>query len=155
MKIFIDTEFTDFGDAMSLISIGLAAEDARTFYGERGDFQRSLCSDFVRTCVLPQLCKQPERVYTESGLANAVLEWLQTYVNQYPTICFDYDGDWKLFTRLLGRQYPDWLARLNVYRCIDALELEQCYLNNNLARHHALNDARANLASCHIERIVR
>ena len=53
MKIFIDTEFTDFGNAISLISIGLAAEDGRTFYGEGNDFQRSLCSGFVRACVLP------------------------------------------------------------------------------------------------------
>lgn len=90
MKIFIDTEFTDFGDAMSLISFGLSAEDGLTFYGERNDFQRSLCSDFVRACVLPQLRKQPECIYTESGLANAVSGWLQSYSNHYPTICFDY-----------------------------------------------------------------
>jgi len=77
-----------------------------------------------------------------------VLAWLQPYANHYPTVCFDYDGDWKSFTRLLGHQYPDWLACLNVYRCIDSLELEQFYVDNSPADHHALNDARANKAYC-------
>ncbi|SFJ84850.1 protein of unknown function [Paraburkholderia megapolitana] len=37
MRIFVDTEFTDFIDC-DLISIALVADDGREFYAERNDF---------------------------------------------------------------------------------------------------------------------
>ena len=54
MRIFIDTEFTDFVDT-ELISIGLITDDGdHEFYGEL-PVNRRKCSEFVIEHVLPQL----------------------------------------------------------------------------------------------------
>jgi len=68
MRVFVDTEFTDFIDC-DLISVGLVAEDGREFYGERSDFDMRACSEFVRAAVLPQLGQHPGRVFTRDALA--------------------------------------------------------------------------------------
>ncbi|WP_434717222.1 hypothetical protein P5X00_39880 (plasmid) [Paraburkholderia sp. A2RO-4L] len=47
MRVYVDTEFTQFIDC-DLISIGLVADDGREFYGERADYDRASCSEFVR-----------------------------------------------------------------------------------------------------------
>ncbi|WP_426356268.1 hypothetical protein ACP26O_00100 [Burkholderia sp. R-40] len=52
MRIFVDTEFTDFIDC-DLISIALVAEDGHEFYAERTDFDHHACSAFVREAILP------------------------------------------------------------------------------------------------------
>ncbi|MEX3669793.1 hypothetical protein AB3X82_16520 [Paraburkholderia phenoliruptrix] len=59
-RYFLDTEFTSF-DAGQLISVAIVGEDGREFYAERSDFESSLCSDFVREIVLPQLGQFPGR----------------------------------------------------------------------------------------------
>lgn len=59
-RYFIDTEFTDFNDSQ-LISVAIVGEDGCEFYGERSDFERPQCSDFVRDVVLPQLGQFPGR----------------------------------------------------------------------------------------------
>lgn len=55
MVIYFDTEFTDLSKSGQLISIGLIAEDGRTFYGEVTDFDRNRCSDFVKENIIPKL----------------------------------------------------------------------------------------------------
>ncbi|MGF6367935.1 hypothetical protein OKW40_000685 [Paraburkholderia sp. RAU6.4a] len=50
-RYFLDTEF----DACQLISMAIVGENGREFYGECSDFERPLCSDFVRATMLPQL----------------------------------------------------------------------------------------------------
>lgn len=144
MNIFLDTEFTDFGAAMDLISIGLAADDNGTFYAERRDFDRSLCSDFVRKVVLPQLGKKPHLIMPDNALADALVAWLVPYERHDAVICFDFDGDWNLMTRLLGHRVPAWLTCRNVYRNIDSLLVEQYRMDTGLSDHHALYDAQAN-----------
>ncbi|WP_248324111.1 MULTISPECIES: 3'-5' exoribonuclease [unclassified Caballeronia] len=67
MRLFVDTEFTDFIDC-DLISIALVAEDGREFYGERSDYDDSTCTAFVREAVIPQLGQHPGRVFTRDGL---------------------------------------------------------------------------------------
>ena len=54
MRVFVDTEFTDFIDC-DLVSVALVADDGREFYGERSDFDRASCREFVRAAVLSQL----------------------------------------------------------------------------------------------------
>lgn len=58
MRLFVDTEFTDFIDC-DLISIALVATDGREFYGERSDYDQASCSEFVRAAVLSQLGQYP------------------------------------------------------------------------------------------------
>ncbi|CAB3809093.1 hypothetical protein LMG28614_06950 [Paraburkholderia ultramafica] len=47
MRVFVDTEFTDFIDC-ELVSIALVADDGREFYGERSDYDRARCPIIAR-----------------------------------------------------------------------------------------------------------
>lgn len=53
LKIFIDTEFTDFID-IHLISMGLVSEGGEEFYAEV-PYPDVACSPFVREVVIPLL----------------------------------------------------------------------------------------------------
>ncbi|MGZ5801461.1 MAG: hypothetical protein ACXWJZ_12600 [Burkholderiaceae bacterium] len=144
MLVFLDTEFTDFNGG-ELISIGMAADDKRLFYGERNDFDQSRCSDFVKTIVLPHLGKRPRRIYDKAGLSKAVREWLGNFKETKAVICFDFDGDWALFVDLLNHDIPDWVEARNVYLQIDDLKKEHfMHTLFDGADHHALHDAICN-----------
>jgi hypothetical protein len=58
LKIFLDTEFTDFIDT-HLISLGMAAESGEEFYAEV-PYPSEACSDFVREAVIPLLGRIPD-----------------------------------------------------------------------------------------------
>jgi hypothetical protein len=143
MNIFIDTEFTDLVD-MDLISIGLVAEDGRSFYGERSDFNQALSSEFVREVVLPQLGKMPSAVYPRYVLRDVVRTWLYTFKSEQPVICYDYFGDYALLLELLEQDVPEWLKARNIRDRIDETKKEEYLRTHGLLAHHALNDARAN-----------
>jgi hypothetical protein len=100
MRLFVDTEFTDFINC-DLISIALAADDGREFYGERSDYDDASCTAFVREAVIAQLASiRPE-----------LLAWLAQFDGeQGRMLCFDYAGDWDLFVDLIGDVPDGWLA---------------------------------------------
>lgn len=144
MKIFIDTEFTDFTDA-ELISIGMVSDDDRQFYGERNDFNLAGCNQFVKDVVLPKTGRKPECVYSKSGLGKAVRDWLMQFKDCDPVICFDFVGDWGLLFDLLDRDVPDFIQTRNVYAFIDVLQFEHFMLALfDGDGHHALHDAICN-----------
>lgn len=66
MRLFVDTEFTDFIHC-ELISVALAADDGREFYAGCSDFDRTACSEFVRAAVLPQLGTMHYAMHTRSA----------------------------------------------------------------------------------------
>jgi hypothetical protein len=141
MRVFVDTEFADFIDC-DLISIALVADDGREFYGERSDFDMSICSQFVYAAVLPQLGQYPGRVFTRDELRAALLAWLDEFSEESERmLCFDY-GDWELLCDLLDEVPSGWLA-LNVGELLDPHRMEEYYREHG-GRHHALSDARAN-----------
>ena len=56
MRFFIDCEFNaEIGPTMELISIGIAAEDGRTYYAVSSEFDPDKCSDWVKENVFPKL----------------------------------------------------------------------------------------------------
>ena len=55
MKYFLDTEFIEQPGFMQLISIGIVAEDGRTFYAENMSFDEREASEWVRENVLSKL----------------------------------------------------------------------------------------------------
>ena len=55
MKYWLDTEFIEDGETIDLISIGIVAEDGRTWYGQSLDCDLSRASNWVRENVLPHL----------------------------------------------------------------------------------------------------
>jgi hypothetical protein len=58
-------------------------------------------------------------------------------------ICFDYDGDWRLFSQALRYQVPECLRGQNVFPSLDPLALQTYFIDNRLRDHRALNDAKA------------
>lgn len=143
MRIYLDTEFTDWMDpAPELISLAFVAEDGREFYGECSEFDRSRCTNFVTMVVLPLLGAPGVRQFDRAGLKAAVLEWLRDIPE--PEIAVDCDGDWQLLCGLLGDDVPDALGVTHIYPLLDQRALDDYYLQHDVPKHHALHDARAN-----------
>jgi hypothetical protein len=140
VRLYVDTEFTDFLDC-DLISVALVADDGREFYGERSDFDRQICSEFVRAAVLSQLGQFPYRVFTREALRAELLTWLDQFAGEPERLlCVDYAGDWELLLDLVGEVPAGWQA-IQIYAQPDRLE---AYYREHGGRHHALFDARAN-----------
>lgn len=154
MKLFLDTEFTDFID-IELISIGIVSEDGREFYAERIDFDESKCSQFVRLAVLPKLGSSPAFV----GTKLQIKEYLEKWLSQFDSIevCVDYLPDWELFVELLDIETYE--NKTGVSYCmigafLNPLDIEQYWRENGRQNHHALHDAKANRAAflCYLSR---
>jgi hypothetical protein len=142
MRLFVDTEFTDFIDC-DLISIALVADDGREFYGERSDYDHASCSEFVRAAVLPQLGRFPGCVFEREVLRSALASWLGQFANESERLlCFDNGGDWELLCDLLDGPPRGWQA-VHIGGLIDNGRSERYYRIHG-GRHHALGDARAN-----------
>lgn len=145
LKVFIDTEFTDFVDP-DLISLGMVAESGEEFYGEV-PFSDRKCSQFVREVVLGLLGQIPHSSYkSHYRLARAVVQWLELvrHRDQLVEICVDAQIDWDLFNLVLGDQVPPWVRLRHVGYNINELLRYEYHKKNGLPEHHALNDAKAN-----------
>lgn len=144
LKIFIDTEFTDFIDT-HLISIGLAAASGEEFYAEV-PYPEQACSPFVRMAVIPLLGKVAHAACSTGELHGRLLTWLELVrpPGSDIEICFDYQTDWDLFIDALDYQMPAWCHSRLVAYGIDELLLREFYQKTNLPEHHALYDAQAN-----------
>ncbi len=55
MKLFFDTEFTGLHQATTLISLGIVAEDGRTFYAEFTDYDKSQVNDWLQKHIIDNL----------------------------------------------------------------------------------------------------
>ncbi|MFM0122824.1 3'-5' exoribonuclease [Paraburkholderia sp. RL18-101-BIB-B] len=142
-RYFLDTEFTDF-NAFQLISVAIVGEDGREFYGESIDFERPLCSDFVREVVLPQLGQFPGRSMPFAQLRVELRAWLLAVpVKPKPVLCYDFQGDFDLLGHLLDGPLPRGWKNENVAQRIDAQRFTE-YIAEHGGEHHALHDARAN-----------
>jgi hypothetical protein len=75
LKIFIDTEFTDFIDP-HLISIGMASASGEEFYAEV-PYPDKGCSAFVREAVIPLLGRLPDAACSLEDLHFKIIEWLE------------------------------------------------------------------------------
>lgn len=144
LKVFIDTEFTDFLDPQ-LISIGLVAETGEEFYAEL-PYDITACSAFVKEAVLPLLGHAPHAEVSKDDLYWDITKWLRIV---RPTdaeifICYDYQTDWDLFYDVMDGRVPPWCRRRLVADRINELLRYEYHKKNKLPQHHALNDARAN-----------
>lgn len=145
LKIFIDTEFTDFIDC-HLISLGMAAESGEVFYAEV-PYPEEACSPFVREAVIPLLGRIPDAQCPRDGLAPKILKWLESVKNNNKEveICFDYQTDWDLFIDALDYQLPQHYSPRFSAAEIDEVMVYTFHRMNGLPKHHALYDAQANL----------
>lgn len=154
MLIFLDTEFSDLIEDPSLISIGLVAENNQTFYGELSDtYAPSDCSEFSQEHVLP-LLQGGEALMTRKELVTRLKSWIENFNEPVQIAVDSLQWDWTWILRVFNdATWPANLAKrpalltMNYLFNFDAFEeaVEAAFVEGALRRHHALDDARANL----------
>ncbi|WP_439670879.1 3'-5' exoribonuclease Rv2179c-like domain-containing protein [Cupriavidus necator] len=148
MIVFMDTEFTAFGDDRELISIGMVSEAGQQFYLEVDDFDRTKCTEFVRSAVLPLLGQVSDSVVTKVELGKRLRAWIAELALPL-TIACDFQYDWDFFLSSLDYKLPaNVTGRLDLAGAAQSAVFTLAaagYHANSLARpwHHALHDAMA------------
>ena len=141
LLLFLDTEFTDFKE-MDLISIGIVSDEHHEFYTENSEYNRTWCSDFVKSVVIPKLYGG-EYSQTYNKLKEKLQLWVSNLLEEYTSVLFifDYSGDWFL----LGELLIDYPHRDKVKGQQDELEegIEEFFMHDRSNEHHALHDAKA------------
>jgi len=122
MKIFFDTEFTGLHQNTTLISIGLVAENGKTFYAEFNDYDKSQIDNWLQGNVIDNLLfncydyyqNAPETFITKindyhlKASSIIVAEHLNIWLSQFEKVemwsdCLSYD--WVLFSQLYGHAF--------------------------------------------------
>lgn len=120
MRVFFDTEFTGLHQNTTLISIGLIAEDGRTFYAELTDYDHNQIDDWLKENVINNLIIHRERharknfyYVTESEevhlgdrkvIGRRIAEWIEQFDQvEMWSDCLSYD--WVLFNQLFGHAF--------------------------------------------------
>lgn len=176
IRVFIDTEFTDFINA-DLISIGASADNGMDFYGENTDFIQEYSSDWVKSNIYPLLD------FSEFGMKRAELSarlwsWIEELKCDGVIITFDFQIDATLLCNLFDNdKHPKIVGFENIFnnffKHADKLSTEydtgekgyqelsnhmrdsfDLSLNNyfsipTIRRHHALDDAIGNKLAYH------
>lgn len=146
MKIFLDTEYTDFGVNRQLISIGMVADSGEEFYMEL-PFDRALCNEFVIDNILPLLHKEPlTEPYAEGNLRNTLLKWFSIVKrrNEMIEVCTDSQSDWDLLIKALEYNVPKDIIHINIEEKLVYNRMFEFWEETKLPEHHALYDAKAN-----------
>lgn len=140
MKFWFDTEFYEDGTHIELISIGVAAEDGRTYYAEvLGADVIAATTDWLCANVRPHLTGQQKP-------RSLIRDELIDFMGEKPEIWAYYaDYDWVALCQLHGRMVD--LPKGWPMYCRDVKQLCDMLGNPNLpeqksTEHHALADAR-------------
>lgn len=161
MKVYLDTEFTDFMDSR-LISIGMVTEDGRrSFYAELTDnYTEADCSYFVLEAVLPLLDAQElpmtpdyRAIYarmTACQCSEHLFAWFEA-VHEPVRVVTDSGYDQAFLHELFrDHRWPSTLDQKMQYVATDggawmryAAQTEDVFARHpRFRRHHALDDAR-------------
>ena len=173
MKIFFDTEFTGLHKDTTLISIGLIAENGRTFYAEFTDYDRSQVDEWISDnvldnctmCVVPDCEHNGPYVHSEVSAKGDVIEcgnkatvatqlknWLENFGEKIFMVsdCLAYD--WVLFCDLWAHAFkvPDCVYYIPIDICaimhikdVDMDINREAFCGMDGAKHNALHDAKA------------
>ena len=151
MKYFLDTEFIEAGrhKPVTLISIGLVAEDDRSLYAVSSEFNPDDANDWVKENVLTQLgtetrCTIPEIAEGMKDFCNPNLHGKPEFWGYYA------DYDWVAFCQMFGTMM-DLPKGFPMY-CHDIKQFADNVGNPKLpeqgkAEHNAVADARWNKTS--------
>jgi 3'-5' exoribonuclease-like protein len=146
-RYFFDTEFTESAGGVTLISIGVVADDGSEYYAESDNFYPTLCTNgWIKGNVVPHLTG-PRK--SEAQIANELRKFVQTGESWRDTEFWAYYGayDWYLLCRLfsgmlyLPAKWP-WLFH-DLRLWLDERGFPEFKQPDN-APHHALADARWN-----------
>ncbi len=149
MRYFLDTEFMESGHLMpiTLLSIGIVAEDGREFYAINSEADWTLANDWVKENVVPHLRRSdaPKLLYIE--IAHRVLAFVEAGGEKPEFWGYYADYDWVVFCQLFGAMID--LPRGWPMYCRDIKQLCDSLGNSSLpaqesTEHNALNDARWN-----------
>ncbi len=145
MKYAIDTEFLEGGRSLTLLSLGLAAEDGREYYAEVEDVDHTRANDWVRANVLVHLGKSPQAIKSRAQIRSELIAFVG---NEKPIFWGWYAAyDWVLFTQLIGdfetygQELPQWPLM-----CFDlqhaSVMMDRPLIVPKALKHQALDDAR-------------
>lgn len=138
MRFWFDTEFIEDGKTIDLMSIGVVAEDGRTYYAESEECDLSRATPWVKENVVPYLTgiKTPR-----AHIAQRLIE----FMGHKPEIWAYYaDYDWVALCQLFGTMMD--LPKGWPMYCRDVKQLCDSIGNPKLPpqqdkEHHALYDA--------------
>lgn len=153
-RFFLDTEFLEAGpsQAVHLVSLGLVAEDGRTYYAECADTDLSLANDWVKKNVVPHL-KGGAYAKSRAKIREEVVAFVLPdrdrgrggvefwgYYSAY---------DWVVFAQLFGTMVdlPKGMPMFchDIKQWMEELQVEKRWLpKQEGAEHDALNDAQWN-----------
>lgn len=140
MNYFLDTEFIDNGKVIDLISIGIAAEDGRTYYAESAMYNELRACPWVKANVLSLL--------TGPTKQRAIIKReITEFVGEDPTPLFwAYYGsyDWVALCQLFGRMIDMPKGWPHLVMDVKALALlcgNPKLPEQQTVAHNALNDA--------------
>lgn len=150
MRVFFDTEFTGLHHDTTLMSIGMVAEDGRTFYAELTDYDESQLDDWLRKHVVAN--------FTGEGRTNSLNlgKRIEKFLEPYESVemwsdCLAYD--WVLFNKIWGHAFnipkkvyyiPFDLSTLLKVRGFDPDTNREAFagFEEDQTKHNALHDAQ-------------
>jgi hypothetical protein len=173
MKIFFDTEFTGLHQNTTLISIGLVAENGRTFYAEFTDYNQAQVDPWIQDNVVANLLFADDArrngprgvlLYSYVGDTLFIVEQLKNWLSQFDKVemwsdCLAYD--WVLFCELFGGAFrlpeniyyiPFDLCTLFKLKGIDPDANREEFAGMIGNKHNALHDARV-IKACY-EKVI-
>jgi hypothetical protein len=164
MKVFFDTEFTGLHQNTTLISIGLIAEDGKTFYAENWEYDKTQIDGWLQENVINNntLFLSGKEVnastnlscYCHSGGVDMIRADLEDWFKQFDHVeiwsdCLSYD--WVLFNQLFGHAFnipknvyyiPFDICTLFKVKGIDPDINREEFAGIEGAKHNALHDAK-------------
>ena len=146
MKFWFDTEFIEDGKTIDLISIGIVAEDGRTYYAESAECDHELAGEWVTTHVIAHLVGG-DAVKPRAQIAADIV----AFVGDRPEFWAYYaDYDWVVLCQLYGTMMdlPDgWpMYCRDLKQLSDSMGIRELPAQTG-PEHHALADAEWNKAA--------
>lgn len=143
-RYFIDTEFSEDGRTIELISIALVSESGKEYYAVSSDFDTDQVNDWVKSNVLPHL---PPK--SEWKPKSVIVQEIKEFIGEDNPIFYGYyaDYDWVVFCQLFGAMinlpdgYPMYCRDLQ--QTVDELGRPRLP-DQKETEHDALHDARWN-----------
>lgn len=162
-QLFFDTEFTGLHQKTTLISIGIVADNGKTFYAELTDYDQSQLDDWLRKNVIANLYLEDDTYCNltdmnvvfkgnSSDLRRNLLKWFSGNFDsvQMWSDCLAYD--WVLFCQIFTHAFniPNQIYYIPFDICPLLLEKtgnaninreEYSEFKGNVKKHNALYDA--------------
>lgn len=148
MNVYFDTEFTGLHKDTTLISIGLVAENGKTFYAEFSDYDTSQVDDWIQENVIDNLQFNHMSTHMSARQGCVEMKGPKKYVGECLRIWFD-----QFKEPFGGVQLVSDVCHYDMVLLIDlfgsAFDLPKCVnaachdINQDIARHFNITEAEA------------